>query len=280
MRPLPLSINEELGEDVLKYALAAAQDLLRDRLIAVYALGSLAHGGFSAHVSDVDVGLVLRDPLHSEDEQRVAALSARVKTSSLPLAERLSVFWGSSATLKGIAAGGRFPPVDRLDLIESGRLLHGRDVRAEAVVPTVREMVVAAAAQALRSMATAEVTDQIRNPASIVAAGVKPLTKRILFPVRFLFTARTGRIGRNDLAVQHFAATESGLVAELALKGFEWRYEPPRLDDPAVLKCVQGGLLPLYRLFVGDYEARLRTYGEAELAQAFSDWSRRAYGPT
>jgi hypothetical protein len=33
------------------------------RLIAGYALGSLAHGGFSPLVSDVDLGLILEDPV-------------------------------------------------------------------------------------------------------------------------------------------------------------------------------------------------------------------------
>lgn len=272
MKPLPESIGQELGERVLMQTLATAQRLMGDRLVSAYALGSLAHGGFSAHVSDVDVGLVFRDSLESGDEQTVASISASVKASGAPLAERLSLFWGSVATLKGEAGMGRFPPVDRLDLIESGRLLAGRDVRGEAVKPTAREMVVAAATQAIRSMTTPEVMDQIRNPASLVAAGVRPLTKRILFPVRFVFTARTARIGRNDAAVDYFAGAESGPAAELALKAFEWRYDPPLSGDPAVLDCVQSGLLPLYRLFAGEYESRLRSYGETELAQAFGDW--------
>lgn len=275
MKSFPDSVGQELGECVLQQALAVAQQRWGERLVAAYALGSLAHGGFSAHVSDVDVGFVLSDPLESDDAQTVAALAAQVKATRMPLAERLSVFWGSPATLIGAAAGGRFPPVDRLDLIESGRLLAGRDVRAQVMAPSAREMVVAAAAQALRSLSTPEVTDQLRNPASLIAAGVRPLTKRILFPVRFLFTARTGRIGRNDAAVAFLASAESGPAARLALNGFEWRYEPPDPSDPAVLECVQSGLLPLYRLFVDDYESRLSALGEAELAQAFGDWRGR-----
>jgi len=184
------------------------------------------------------------------------------------------VFWGSLATLKGVGPG-RFPPADRLDLIESGRLLAGSDVRAEAVRPSVREMVVAAAAQAMRSMVTPEAMQQLANPALLVGAGVRPLTKRILFPVRFVFTARTGRIGRNDDAVEYFSGAESGPAAGLARRAFEWRYAPPRSGDPALLECVQEGLLPLYRLFAGDYEARLRVYGEAELARSFADWRER-----
>jgi hypothetical protein len=52
-----------LGEDVLARAVAAYEAALGSRLIAGYALGSLAHGGFSPLVSDVDLGLVLQHRL-------------------------------------------------------------------------------------------------------------------------------------------------------------------------------------------------------------------------
>ena len=48
------------GEAVLAQALAAYRAALGSRLVAAYALGSLAHGGFSPLVSDVDLGLILR----------------------------------------------------------------------------------------------------------------------------------------------------------------------------------------------------------------------------
>ncbi len=45
---------EAIGEKVLTTAVTSARDVWGDRLIAAYALGSLAHGGFSVHVSDTD----------------------------------------------------------------------------------------------------------------------------------------------------------------------------------------------------------------------------------
>ena len=47
---------------MLAKAVSAYRDALGARLIAGYALGSLAHGGFSQLVSDVDLGLILQDP--------------------------------------------------------------------------------------------------------------------------------------------------------------------------------------------------------------------------
>src|SRR5688500_11353615 len=178
----------------------------RDRLVAAYALGSLAHGGFSA-VSDVDVGFVLDDPLLATDGDRVAELTDSMKASNKPFADRLSVFWGSTLSLSGVTSGGRFPPLDRLDLKKYGRLLVGKDVRASLPLPTQRELVVAGAELALRRLASHEVTGKLRSPESLIRSDQKTLTRLILWPVRFLFTARTGDVGRNEAAVEHFAST-------------------------------------------------------------------------
>jgi hypothetical protein len=55
------------GKAVLVRAVAAYRAALGSRLIAGHALGSLAHGGFSPLVSDVDLGLILEDPVQAED---------------------------------------------------------------------------------------------------------------------------------------------------------------------------------------------------------------------
>ncbi len=266
-------MNEARGEAVLDQAVTGAQELWGQRLVAAYALGSLAHGGFSDLVSDVDLGLVLADPLTADDAARVAALGERVRAGGLPLAERLSVFWG---TLRGEGTLGRFPPLDRLDLARHGRLLVGRDARDGVLSPTTRELVLAAAEQALRSLATPAVVAELDDPAGLVAAGARHLTKRILFPVRFLYTARTGAIGRNHDAVAHFVATESGPMADLAAAALRWRESPPE-RDPAAVDIVAAGIKPLYRHFVADHERRLRDYDEPELAERYAAW-RAALG--
>jgi hypothetical protein len=119
------------GEAVLAEAVAAARAALGARLMAAYALGSLAHGGFSPLVSDVDLALVLTDPPTSADPETLRLLAETVKAGGSPLHQRLSVFWGTPATLRGETDGGRFPPLDRLDLLQNGRLLAGDDVRSD-----------------------------------------------------------------------------------------------------------------------------------------------------
>jgi hypothetical protein len=89
------------GEAVLVRAVAAYRAVLGSRLIAGYALGSLAHGGFSPLVSDVDLGLIPEDPVRVKDRLTIRTVAHSVKTGGSALDQRLSVFWGTPATLQG-----------------------------------------------------------------------------------------------------------------------------------------------------------------------------------
>ena len=137
------------GEAVLAQALAAYRAALGPRLIAAYALGSLAHGGFSPLVSDVDVGLILADPFRMKDRITVRTVGNAVRAGGSVLHERLSVFWGTPSTLQGWSSRGRFPPLDRLDLLEHGRLLAGTEARHGVARPGRDELLVAGAEFAL-----------------------------------------------------------------------------------------------------------------------------------
>ncbi len=48
--------------DFLAATATSAGEILGGRLAGAFAIGSLAHGGFSEALSDVDVALVLREP--------------------------------------------------------------------------------------------------------------------------------------------------------------------------------------------------------------------------
>jgi hypothetical protein len=264
---------QQQGEQVLAAALQLARQSLGQRLVAAYALGSLAHGGFSP-VSDVDLGLVLADPLQEGDAQLVAGLAGSIKASGVPFADRLSVFWGSVSTLSGASQGGRFPPLDRLDLIQYGRLLAGSDVREKLSAPTRRELVVAAAEFALARLASDETVAKVERPAALAGADARTLSKLVLFPVRFLFTARTGEVGRNEAAVAHFAADSKSPAAELARRALAWR-NAGAVDPQAAMPALAAGLLPLYEEFVADHEGRMREYGRPDLAGAFAQWRQR-----
>ena len=233
------------AEVILSEAVDAYRAVLGERLVGAYALGSLAHGGFSALVSDVDLGLILADPVQSQDGDTIQAIAESQKRSGSVLAERLSVFWGTPATLRGEREGGRFPPLDRLDLIENGRLLAGVDARIGLARPAADELLISGAEFALDFLAgvrrgststaarlgsmrpaTQEAIEEIRDPDLLLARAVRRVTKLVLFPVRLMFTAATGRVGTNDEAVGWYLAAAG--EPELA-RGFEqWRHRLTR----------------------------------------------------
>jgi hypothetical protein len=263
--------DTQLGEVVLARAVSAYQAALGSRLIAGYALGSLAHGGFSPLVSDVDLGLVLQDPLRAKDRLTIRRVARSVQAGGSALDQRLSVFWGTPVTLRGQRPGGRFPPLDRLDLLEYGRLLTGRDVRAGVARPGEAELLVAGAEFALGYLGAA--LGEIRAPARLAARGPRRVTKIVLFPVRFLFTAETGRVGTNALAAEHYLASGSAPAAALVTAALAWRREWPAGREATELLSRE--LTPLYVQYLEDHIARLQAAGGWRLADRFRRWRAR-----
>jgi hypothetical protein len=282
----------EPGEAVLNQALTAYQAAFGSRLIAAYALGSLAHGGFSAQVSDVDLGLIIADPFKMKDRLTIRTVGNTVRAGGSPLHERLSVFWGTPSTLQGQSSHGRFPPLDRLDLIENGRLLAGTDVREGFARPGRDELLVAGAEFALGSLGGApglperlrgwlgrgggrgeDPVAEIRTPSLLVSRGNRRVTKVVLFPVRFLFTAATGRVGTNDAATEHYLADADAPAAELVAAALAWRRQPPSGDEATALLSQQ--LIPLYLQYIDDHITRLDAAGNHQLAGRFRRWRGR-----
>jgi len=281
------------GEKVLLAAAAAFRAALGERLLAAYALGSLAHGGFSPLVSDIDLGLVVEDPLRPDDANMIELVAQSQKVSGGPLCERLSVFWGTLNTLGGRREGGRFPALDRLDLLENGRLLVGADVRSGLPRPSAPELIVAGAEFAveflagvrwaasggqsgLGSMQAAreDAVDEVRRPELLIAAGVRRLTKLVLFPVRFVFTAATGSVGTNAVAAEWYLARHAAPSKRLVGAALARRMAEPS-DHDELADLLRQDMVPLYLYYIDDHIARLNALGKVELARAFMDWRAR-----
>lgn len=270
-------MGQQVGELVLKEAVARAKKEFGSRLLACYALGSLAHGGFSPQVSDVDLAIILTSPLALGDCHQIEIIKNYVKSLQIPLAERLSIFWGSLASLKNEESGGRFPPLDKLDLIEHGKLLVGKEVRNTLLSPTKQELEVAGASFALNRLRTVEMNRELLQPAQIFDKGIVHLTKTVLFPVRFLYTASTGDIGRNDVAVAHYLEHNKGDKAELVKQAFRWRCEPPAYNEDTI-KLLKQAVIPLYLQFIDTYYLKMLDYKEHNLAENLQQWRDQLLG--
>lgn len=262
-------------DSVLADVIDVAAETLGDRLLAGYALGSLAHGGFAPAVSDVDVALILADPPGGDDAALIQRIGDTVRAVGSPLHSRVSIFWGTPASLRGDGAGGRFPPLDRLCLFEHGRLLVGADIRAGLTAPDRTELTVAGAWFAA-DLLVEPVVAAAADPGGLLAGGVRATTKLVLFPARFLFTADTGREGTNDAAVQHYSARHRGPAADLVAAAFGWRSDGPGEDAAALLRA---GFVPLYDDFLTDYAGRLNALAQPEPAQRLRTWQSRLPAP-
>ena len=279
------------GEAILAQAAAAYRAALGSRLIAAYALGSLAHGGFSPLVSDVDLGLILQDPVRAQDRVSIHRVARSARAGGSALDKRLSVFWGTPSTLRGQARGGRFPPLDRLDLLDNGRLLTGLDARSDVARPAQDELLVAGAEFALGYLGgtrklpgrlrdrarlrpqEGNVPDEIRDPSRLVSRGPRRLTKVVLFPVRFLLTAQTGQVGTITLAAEHYLASARVPATTLVAAALAWRVEPPAADEATPLLARE--LIPLYVHYIDDHVTRLRAINCHPLADSFYRWRAR-----
>ncbi|MCE3552952.1 hypothetical protein LWC33_15995 [Pseudonocardia sp. RS11V-5] len=260
--------DREGGELVLRTATAVAREVLGEHLDAVFALGSLAHGGFAPLASDVDVAVIL-DALLEDVADRMAEIRrATVARAGGPLAERLSVFWSDWHGVRhGAGERSRLPAVDRLDLLDAGRLLYGADRRGGAARPDRTTLVVEAARFAVEKFDDAYLAG-LHRPEDLVAAGPRAASKAALFPIRFLYTLASGRMGHNDAAATWYG--HEGAHAPLAHAAMRWR-ESGIDDRAAAVEDLRAHLVGVYVEFVDAYAPALADAGHDAVADALLD---------
>jgi hypothetical protein len=256
------------AEQVIADTVQAAQAVLGSEIEAIFVLGSLAHGGFAPLVSDVDIAIVVGVTALGTAEQMARVQSLVVEKGSSPLSERLSVFWADWHTVRtGEGVQSRLGPVDRLDLLDSGRLLLGSDQREPSVRPSRQELVVMSADHIVNKFTDAYL-DRLRDTRTLLAGGPRAITKAILFPVRFIYTLRTGRIGLNEDSARWYAA--EGLPGSaLALKALEWRNDGVA-DAEAASQMLEAELDGIHGECFAMYAKELEDLGEARRAAALA----------
>ncbi|MER8010174.1 hypothetical protein [Streptomyces sp. NPDC094149] len=229
------------------------QRTFNDRLVAAYALGSLAHGGFAPAVSDIDLALILTIRHHEDDATiRRVTLELQERDSSH---QRLSVFWSSLPALSTDHDDGRFPAVDRLDLKDSGKLLLGEDVRQAVQPPGADTLVTDSVRFALQVLAPDPVLAEFHHPERL-ASDIRRFTKAVLLPLRFLYTAATADCGSTDDAIRHHLAHPAPVAEDLVRAATRARHGQP---DPAehLTALLHADLVPLYLHYIDTTLIRL-----------------------
>jgi predicted nucleotidyltransferase len=196
MHPV-VSLHLAPGKSAQKIAVDFAYDVakfwdreLGRRLIGIYLIGSLAHGGFSARYSDIDMALIAEGPLECGE---IDLVNREVGARSDTLASRLSLFWTNQ-----YFSVGRFPPLDRVDYIDHGvTLLERRHVCPAR--PTLAEIRTYLGAEPFRNWS--QQVQRLIALDELTISDHKHFLRALLYPARFLYSWETGAIGSNDEAV-------------------------------------------------------------------------------
>jgi predicted nucleotidyltransferase len=165
---------------------------LRQRLAGIYLIGSLAHGGYSARYSDIDMALVTEDPLAAGE---IDLVNEKAALHSAAFAERLSLFWADENF-----SAGRFPPLDRIDYLDHGVPLLERR-RAMPVRPVLPEVQSYLGAEPLQNWSRQAM--RFSSLEELTAEDHKGYLRTLLYPARFLYSWETGKVASNDDAVAY-----------------------------------------------------------------------------
>jgi len=177
------------------------------RLLGVYVIGSLAHGGFSGRYSDIDMALVAEGGVAPPD---LEAMRAHANALAHDHAAKLSLFW----TDRGFSAG-RMPPLDRVDYLDHAMPLIERE-RVRPARPALAAIRAYLAGQPFANWA-----DGARGFSALAALRPedhKPYIRALLYPARFVYSWHTGRMASNDAAVD-FLNTDAPAGLDLDLIG-------------------------------------------------------------
>jgi predicted nucleotidyltransferase len=189
------------------------EEALGSDLLGVYLLGSLAHGGFSARYSDVDIAVVTGAGLSAQVLEHVHREAAALSADWGP---KLSVFWTDRRF--GL---GRFPPLDRVDYLDHAVALIERE-RVRPARPALEEIRDYLAGAPFATWA--ERARRFALAPDLAPHDRKAYLRTLLYPARLCFSWITGRMGANDAAVAFLAKSPpAGLDLALIARALQCR---------------------------------------------------------
>ena len=250
-----------------------AQQVFKQRFSSAYLMGSLARGGFSEVASDIDIGIILKE-LDAADSENMDLIQTRTANKFSSVKNNLSIFWGSIESINCKVDAGRYPPFDRLDLIENALLLSGEEIRSNLRKPSKKELEIAGAQLALSYLGSNERIDEFLNCERISDKGVVYVTKTILFPARFIYLQRTAEIAGNEASYQYYIENFSGEDARLVQQGYQWRLDGLPEDLSVVNSQLSKGLVKLYCNFIDIYIVQMDSYHEYEIKSKLEQWKQ------
>jgi len=159
---------------------------LGQRLFGIYLIGSLAHGGFSARYSDIDMALIAEGRLRPGE---IYLVNRKAAKRSATFSSRLSLFWANQ-----YFSAGRFPPLDRVDYIDHAvAILERRRVRPAR--PTLTEIRTYLRAEPFRKWS--QEVHFFSSLSRLKIGDHKRYLRALLYPARFCIVGRPAQLDRS-----------------------------------------------------------------------------------
>ncbi len=258
-----MSIRQPLDppvHEVIASCRALAEEAFGSRLRGLYLLGSLAHGGFAPAISDLGVALFLAAPLVAQDAKQIAAVAAYCDAAHPAYARRLSLFWGTVedfADADAVQIPGRFPALDRLDLVEHGWHIAGEELRVGLTPPSRVAILENIRQDLLRFVRDPARYGFLAGGAALDTSDRRALTRLCLFPARFLHTAQTGEVASNDVAALAYCSAHDTTCVDIVGLALAMRHDPARAVNDAERTMLTLELRPYYARFLREFLAVL-----------------------
>ena len=151
--------NSEVGE-IVESLVPQINRVLEDNLEGIYLKGSLALGDFNPETSDVDLLVVVKQPLHQADFERLDPMHRRIQTLPNRYAGDVELAYVPATILNNFVPGLKYPALERGEQLkwktlgsnwllefwtvrEHGATLHGPDPKT-LIEPIGKEQIVAA----------------------------------------------------------------------------------------------------------------------------------------
>ena len=221
--------------EAVEFANAVAHlwnDQLERRLVGVYLIGSLAHGGFNARYSDIDVALIAEGPLKPSE---IDLVNRKAAERSASLFSKLSLFWADQHF-----SVGRFPPLDRVDYIDHAvPLMEAR--RVYPARPGLSEIRGYLRGQPLQNWS--KEVQFFSALSELTVDDHKRYLRALLYPARFWYSWETGSIGSNERAVTYLQGRAIDVDLDLISRALHCRNQE---EDPRSLFPERSKLLHVY----------------------------------
>ena len=221
---------EAVAREFTRALCAQWQSTLGGGALGIYCIGSLAHGGFNRRYSDIDMALIVQEPMAPA---ALDALRADAANVSADLAAKLSIFWTDRSF-----AVGRFPVLDCIDYLDHAVALTERE-RVTPPRPSLAEVRAYLAGPPFGNWCK----EAARFAASdtLDAKDRKSYLRTLLYPARLIYSWTTGQMASNDDAVAFLAERAPfDLDTDLIAQALECRRVG---DDPDRLFPARAALL-------------------------------------